>query len=199
MFKKVFGKTALLFFIMMIICGLIYTLAVTAISQIFFSDKANGSILEINGVKYGSTLLGQQYTDETHLWGRIMLTDESIVNDNGEIVQYAWTSNKSPAGEEFEAAIAERVQMIKEANPEAAMEAIPVELVTSSGSGLDPHISPAAAEYQVPRIAAAAGKSQDEVREVIHRYTEGRFLGILGEETVNVLKVNLALDGILTE
>ena len=133
------------------------------------------------------------------MWGRIVMTDTSLVNDNGETVLYAWASNKSPAGEEFETAVAERVAMIQEANPDADMEAIPVELVTSSGSGLDPHISPAAAEYQIPRIAKAKGMMEDEVRAVVDRYTDGKLFGILGEETVNVLKVNLALDGILTE
>lgn len=199
MLKRIFKKTAILFFIMMILCGVVYTLVVTGISQLLFPDKANGSIIEIDGVKYGSTLLGQQYNDEDHLWGRIVMTDTSLVNENGESVLYAWASNKSPAGEEFEEAVAERTAMIREANPDAGMDAIPVELVTSSGSGLDPHISPAAAEYQVPRIAAARGMMEDEVRAVIDRYTEGKLLGILGEETVNVLEVNLALDGILTE
>lgn len=199
MLKRVFGKTAILFFIMMILCGPIYTLTVTGITQLLFHDKANGSVIEIDGVRYGSTLLGQQYSDESHLWGRIVMTDTSLVNENGEGVLYAWASNKSPAGEEFETAVAERVAMIREANPEMSMEAVPVELVTSSGSGLDPHISPAAAEYQVPRVAAARDMMEDEVREVISRYTEGKLFGILGEETVNVLEVNLALDGILTE
>ena len=199
MFKRVFKKTAILFFIMMVLCGLIYTLVVTGISQVLFHDKASGSIIEIDGVKYGSSLLGQQYTDESHMWGIIVMTDTSLVNDNGETVLYAWASNKSPAGEEFETAVAERVAMIQEANPDADMEAIPVELVTSSGSGLDPHISPAAAEYQIPRIAKAKGMMEDEVRAVVDRYTDGKLFGILGEETVNVLKVNLALDGILTE
>ncbi len=199
MWKRVLKKTAILFGIMMILCGLLYTLAGTGISRLLFGWKAEGSIIEIDGVKYGSGLLGQQYTDESLLWGRIVLADTSLVNENGETVVYAWASNKSPAGEEFESAVAERVAMIQEANPDAEMEAIPVELVTCSGSGLDPHISPAAAEYQVPRIAKEKGMMEDEVRAVIKRYTQGKFLGILGEETVNVLKVNLALDGILTE
>lgn len=199
MLKKVFGKAAMLFLIMMILCGLIYTLAITGIARLFFRDKAEGSIVEIDGVKYGSVLLGQQYTGAEHLWGRIMLLDTSFVNDEGEAVMYALASNKSPASEEYEAVVAERVAMIQEANPDAVPEQIPVELVTCSGSGLDPHISPAAAEYQIPRIAAATGKTEDEVREVIERYTEGKLLGLFGEETVNVLKVNLALDGILTE
>lgn len=199
MWKRVLKKTAILFGIMMILCGLLYTLAVTGISRLLFGGKTDGSIIEIDGVKYGSGLLGQKYTDESHLWGRIVLADTSLVNENGETVVYAWASNKSPAGEEFENTVAERVAMIQEANPDAEMEAIPVELVTCSGSGLDPHISPAAAEYQVPRIAREKGMMEDEVRAVIKRYTQGKFLGILGEETVNVLKVNLALDGILTE
>lgn len=198
--KKVFGKTTLLFFIMMLLCGLIYTLVMTGISQLFFKDKANGSIIEVNGVKYGSELLGQQFTDPAHIWGRIIFLDVSTyTDDEGNPLMYAGASNKSPASEEYAAQIAERVAMIKEANPDADMETIPVELVTGSGSGLDPHISPAAAEYQVPRIAEAKGISEEEVREVIDKYTKGKFLGILGEETVNVLEVNLALDGILTD
>lgn len=200
MFKKVFGKTALLFFIMMLLCGILYPMIITGISQVFFGDKANGSIIEINGVKYGSELLGQSYTDEAHLWGRIQMFDTTTyTNEAGETLLYAGASNKTPAGEELEAEVAKRVAMIKEANPKAQAGAIPVELVTCSGSGLDPHISPAAAEYQVPRIAEARGMTQEEVREVIAAYTQGRFLGILGEETVHVLKVNLALDGILVQ
>lgn len=198
--KKVFGKTTLLFFIMMLLCGLVYTLVMTGISQLFFKDKANGSIIEANGIKYGSELLGQKFTDPAHLWGRIMFVDVATYTDEeGNPLLYAGASNKSPASEEYAQQIAQRVAMIKEANPNADMEAIPVELVTGSGSGLDPHISPAAAEYQVPRIAEAKGMPEEEVRAVIDKYTKGKFLGILGEKTVNVLEVNLALDGILTD
>ena len=110
---------------------------------------------------------------------------------------YAAPSNLSPASEEFESLVAQRVEMIREANPDMDKTAIPVDLVTCSGSGLDPHISPAAAEYQVPRIAQANGMTQEEVRSIIKKCTDGRFLGVFGEETVNVLKVNLMLDGIL--
>ena len=172
----------------------------TGISQLFFKDKADGSIIEVNGIKYGSELLGQKFTDPAHLWGRIMFVDVATYTDEeGNPLLYAGASNKSPASEEYAQQIAQRVAMIKEANPHADREAIPVELVTGSGSGLDPHISPAAAEYQVPRIAEAKGMSEEEVRAVIDKYTKGKFLGILGEETVNVLEVNLALDGILTD
>lgn len=198
MFKKILEKAVILFFIMMILCGLIYTLVITGIAQLLFGDKANGSVIEIDGVKYGSELIGQKYTDEAHLWGRIVLPDVSTyTNDEGETLLYAGASNKSPAGEGFRETVAERVEMIKEANPDATMDAIPVELVTCSGSGLDPHISPAAAEYQVPRIAETNNMSEEEVREVIEKHIQGRFLGVLGEETVNVLAVNLELEEIM--
>lgn len=196
--KEVFPRALVIFVIMMLLCGFVYTMAVTGIGRALFRDKANGSVIEINGVKYGSTLLGQQYTDQKHMWGRIMLTDTgTFMDDEGNPVMYAWASNKTPAGEELEQAVAERVAMIKEANPAAEVTSIPVDLVTCSGSGLDPHISPAAAEYQVPRLAKENNMTEEEVRAIIDKYTTGRFLGIFGEKTVNVLQVNLALDGIL--
>lgn len=112
---------------------------------------------------------------------------------------YAAPSNLSPASEEYEALVAERVEKLRAANPDMEEIAIPVDLVTCSGSGLDPHISPAAAEYQVARIAKANDITEDEVQAIIEKCTDGRFLGLFGEETVNVLKVNLMLDGILEE
>lgn len=194
----VFTKALTIFIIMTILCGLVYTLVMTGISQVLFPEKAGGSIVEVNGVKYASTLLGQEFNDESHLWGRIMNVDVgTFADENGDPLMYAWASNKSPAGQEMDEMIAERVTMIQEANPDAQMDSIPVELVTGSGSGLDPHISPAAAEYQVPRLAKANQMSEEEVREVISRYTKGKLFGVLGEETVNVLEVNLALEGIL--
>ena len=106
-------------------------------------------------------------------------------------------SNLSPASEEYEALVRERVEKLREANPNMDEAAIPVDLVTCSGSGLDPHISPAAAEYQVARIAKANNMTEDDVREIIQKCTDGKFLGVFGEKTVNVLEVNLMLDGIL--
>ena len=118
-------------------------------------------------------------------------------DENGKTLMYAAPSNLSPASEEYEALVRERVEKLRAANPDMDETAIPVDLVTCSGSGLDPHISPAAAEYQVARIAKANNMTEDEVREVIQKCTDGKFLGIFGEETVNVLKVHLMLDGIL--
>lgn len=195
---KTIGKSFKFILVFMIICGLIYPIFITGISQLLFSNKANGSIIEINGEKYGSVLLAQEFTGDEYLWGRVMNLDTStFTNENGEVLMYATPSNLSPASEEYEKLVSERVEKIKLSNPDKKDEPIPVDLVTSSGSGLDPHISVAAAEYQVDRIAKARNISTNEVEEIIKKYTNGRVFGVFGEETVNVLQVNLALDGIL--
>ena len=198
--KTVFPKALTIFLIFTFMCGILYTGVVTGVAQLFFPEKANGSIIEVDGKKYGCELLGQQYTDDAHMWGRIMNIDVSTYKDeSGHTLMYAAPSNLSPASEEYEALVAERVEKLRAANPDMDETAIPVDLVTCSGSGLDPHISPAAAEYQVARIAKANDVTEDEVRAIIEKCTDGRFLGLFGEETVNVLKVNLMLDGILEE
>ena len=193
---KLLGKSAKFLLVFTIICGMVFPLFITGISQIFFKDKSNGSIIEINGTKYGSELLAQEFTSDKYLWGRIMNLDTSTFkNENGEVLLYSAPSNLSPASDEYKKLVEERVEKIQKANPEKGDEPIPVDLVTSSGSGLDPHISVAAAEYQVDRIARERNMSKDEVESIIDKYTNNRFLGIFGEETVNVLQVNLALDG----
>ena len=196
--KNILPRAAVIFLIFTLLCGVVYTGVTTGLAQLIFPDKANGSNIEIDGKKYGCELLGQQYTDERHMWGRSMNIDVSTYKDeNGKTLMYASPSNLSPASEEYEALVKERVEKLRAANPDMDETAIPVDLVTCSGSGLDPHISPAAAEYQVARITKANGMTEDKVREIIDRCTEGKLLGIFGEETVNVLKVNLMLDGIL--
>ena len=197
-FKNVLPKAAIIFLIFTLLCGVDYTGVVTGIAQLIFPDEANGGLIEVDGKKYGFELLGRQYTDDGHRWVRIMNIDFSTYKDeNGKTLMYAAPSNLSPASEEYEALVKERVEKLRESNPDMDETAIPVDLVTCSGSGLDPHISVAAAEYQVARIAKANDMTEDEVREIIEKCTEGKFLGIFGEETVNVLKVNLMLDGIL--
>lgn len=196
--KSTLPKALIIFLIFTFVCGILYTGIVTGLAQLLFPDKANGSIIEVDGKKYGCELLGQQYTDDAHMWGRIMNLDVSTYKDeDGNTLMYAAPSNLSPASEEYEELVAERVKKLQEANPDMDETAIPVDLVTCSGGGLDPHISPAAAEYQVARIAKANDMTEDEVRTIIEQCTSGRFLGVFGEETVNVLKVNLMLDGIL--
>lgn len=196
--KSILSRAVSIFFVFTLLCGVLYTGVVTGAAQLLFPEKANGSIIEVDGKQYGCELLGQQYTDDAHLWGRIMNLDVSTFRDeNGKPLLYAAPSNLSPASEEYASLVAERVEKLRAADPDMDEAAIPVDLVTCSGSGLDPHISPAAAEYQVPRIAQARDMTEDQVREVIAACTQGRFLGLLGEETVNVLEVNLTLDGIL--
>ena len=158
--------------------------------------QIEGDTVKVDGKVVGSELIGQNFDDEAHMWGRIQ--NVSIVEgEDGELMAYGAPSNLSPASEEYRQLIDARVKKIRAANPDADMDAVPVDLVTCSGSGLDPEISPDAAEYQVPRLAKATGKSEDEVRDIIAACTKGRFLGVFGEPTVNVLKVNLMLDGAL--
>ena len=193
---KVISKAFKFILVFMIICGLIYPVFITGASQLLFKEKANGSIIEVNGKKYGSVLLAQEFTGDEYLWGRVMNLDTStFTNENGEVLMYAAPSKLSPASDEYEKLVSERIEKIKASNPDKKDEPIPVDLVTSSGSGLDPHISVVAAEYQVERIAKARNISTDEVEQIIEKYTKGRTFGVFGEETVNVLQVNLALDG----
>lgn len=196
MFKGVASRALGVFALFTVVCGLGYTLVVTGIVQVTFPYQANGSLITVDGKVVGSELIGQNFDDEAHMWGRIQ--NVSIVEgEDGELMAYGAASNLSPASEKYRQLVDARVKKIRAANPDADMDAVPVDLVTCSGSGLDPEISPDAAEYQVPRLAKATGKSEDEVREIIAQCTKGRFLGVFGEPTVNVLKVNLMLDGAL--
>ena len=196
MFKGIASRALGVFALFTIVCGLGYTLVVTGVVQLAFPYQANGSLITVDGKVVGSELIGQNFDDEAHMWGRIQ--NVSIVKgEDGELVAYGTPSNLSPASEEYRQLVDARVKKIRASNPDAGMDAVPVDLVTCSGSGLDPEISPDAAEYQVPRLAKATGKSEGEVREIIAQCTKGRFLGVFGEPTVNVLKVNLMLDGAL--
>ena len=196
MFKGVASRALGVFALFTVVCGLGYTLVVTCIAQVAFPYQANGSLIKVDDKIVGSELIGQSFEDEDHMWGRIQ--NVSVVEDeNGELMAYSAPSNLSPASEEYQELVDVRVEKIRAANPDADMDAVPVDLVTCSGSGLDPEISPDAAEYQVPRLAKATGKSEDEVRDIIAKCSKGRFLGVFGEPTVNVLKVNLMLDGVL--
>ena len=196
MFKRVASRALGVFALFTVVCGLGYTLVVTGIAQVAFPYQANGSLIKVDDKIVGSELIGQNFEDEDHMWGRIQ--NVTIVEGkDGELMAYGAPSNLSPASEEYQQLVDARVEKIRASNPDAGMDAVPVDLVTCSGSGLDPEISPDAAEYQVPRLAKATGKSEDEVREIIAKCTKGRFLGVFGEPTVNVLKVNLMLDGVL--
>lgn len=169
---------------MTILCGVIYPGIVTGIAQAVFPKQANGSIIMVmleDGTQkdYGSALLAQEFTRPEYLIGRMM-----------------GTTNLSPVSSEQKKLVQERIAWWHSFNPENNAD-IPMDLVTASGSGVDPNISPGAAEYQVSRIAKQRGISEDIIREIINKSTTGRFLGFWGEPAVNVLKVNLTLDGLL--
>ncbi|WP_302963343.1 potassium-transporting ATPase subunit C [uncultured Adlercreutzia sp.] len=181
-----------------VVLGGLYPLVVTGVAAAAFPSQATGSIIEVDGVKYGSALVGQPFSDEDHLWGRPTVADASTFSGaDGEPLLWYGPENLSPASDEFAFRVAERVAAVRAAHPDQGDAPVPSELVTVSGSGFDPHISPAAAEYQVGRIAAATGRTEEEVRGIIRSCTERPLLGALGEARVNVLKVNLMLDGIL--
>ncbi|WP_422717893.1 potassium-transporting ATPase subunit C [Eubacterium barkeri] len=182
--------------IMIIICGVLYTGVMTGLTRLLFPSQTTGSVITVDGVTYGSALIGQPFTASNHLWGRPEAWT-AIQGDDGTLKLYGAPTNISPGDDAYGAEIKERVARIAAAHPDQGSNPVPVDLVTGSGSGLDPEISVAAARYQVGRLNQTTGKSAAEINEMIDKCTRGKFLGIFGEKTVNVLKVNLMLDGIL--
>ncbi len=168
---------------------------VTGVAQLAFPYKANGSLIYGRRQVVGSELIGQNFDDEAHMWGRIQ--NVSIVEgEDGELMAYGAPSNLSPASEEHRQLIDARVKKIRAANPDADMDAVPVDLVTCWGPASTRDLS-GCRRVPGPRLAKVTGKSEDEVRDIIAACTKGRFLGVFGEPTVNVLKVNLMLDSVL--
>jgi K+-transporting ATPase ATPase C chain len=172
-----------------LVTGVAYPLAVTGLAQLLFPRAANGSIVERDGKPVGSALIGQPFSDPRYFWSRPSAT--SPFADNSAA---SGGSNLGPTNGALTDAVRQRVDALRAADP-GNTAPVPVDLVTASGSGLDPHISPAAAEYQVARIARVRGTSIAAVRKLVAGATEPRQLGVLGEPRVNVLALNLALDG----
>jgi len=183
--------------ILTIITGVIYPLVVTAIAQALFPYQANGSIIVgKDGQPLGSALIGQQFDNPKYFWGRLSATGPvPYTAFNADKLAGSSGSNYGPLNPALKGAVQARIAALKAADP-ANTAAVPVDLVTSSASGLDPHISPNAAAYQVGRVAKTRGMDEAAVRALVDRYTEGRQLGFLGEPRVNVLELNLALDGL---
>ncbi|MDA8106650.1 MAG: potassium-transporting ATPase subunit KdpC [Nitrospiraceae bacterium] len=173
-----------------ILAGFVYPLVVTGIAQAIFPSRANGSIITRGGKPVGSALIGQQFEDPGYFWGRLSATTPYPYNGGSSS-----GSNLGPNNPELMKAVQARIHAVRTADPDNKAK-IPVDLVTASGSGLDPHISPAAAEYQVQRVAKARGLDETTVRALVAKETQGRWLGILGEPVVNVLKLNIALEGL---
>lgn len=178
-----------------LITGVIYPLAVTGVAQVIFPAQANGSLIyDKNGQAIGSQLIGQQFDDPKYFWGRLSDTGDFPYNAfNAATLTGSSGSNYGPLNPALMAAVKARADALRAADP-GNTDPIPVDLVTSSGSGLDPHISVAAALYQVDRVARARNLSPEAVRALVDQYTTGRQFGFLGEAVVNVLELNLALD-----
>lgn len=182
-------RPALVSFVLFsIITGLLYPLAVTGVAQVIFPQQANGSLVIKDGKPIGSTLIGQPFDDPKYFWGRLSATSPFPYN-----AAASSGSNLGPTNPALIDEVKARVDALHAADPQN-VQPIPVDLVTSSGSGLDPNISVAAALYQVPRVARLRGLGEDQVRALVERLTEGRQFGFLGEARVNVLELNLALD-----
>lgn len=171
-----------------ILTGIAYPLAVTGVAKVIFPAQAAGSLIEENGKIVGSKLIGQPFSDPKHFWSRASGTSPYPYNASSSS-----GTNQGPTNPALTDAVAARIKALKDADPDNKLP-IPADLVTASGSGLDPHISPAAAEYQVNRVAKARGMDAAKVRELVAHCTEGRQLGFLGEPRVKVLELNLALD-----
>lgn len=190
--------------VLTVITGVIYPLVVTAVAQIIFPAQANGSLIVKDGQVAGSALIGQNFDDPKYFWGRLSATGPSPYNAaassgsnygplNPALIGDGTDAYTDDEGKPITGIVKARIDALKAADP-SNTQPIPVDLVTASASGLDPHITPAAAEYQVSRVAATRGLDSGQVRQLVAQFTEGRTLGILGEPRVNVLQLNLALD-----
>jgi len=177
----------ILFAALSALTGLIYPCLITLIAQLAFPEQANGSLIRKNGVIVGSRLIGQQFEDPKYFWGRPSATAPSYN------ASASGGSNLGPSDPKLKEAVRARLQKLRSADPGNHLP-VPVDLVTASASGLDPHVSIASAKYQVGRVARARGISEAKIQQLINRSNTGRFLGFIGEPVVNVLELNLALD-----
>jgi K+-transporting ATPase ATPase C chain len=184
---------------MTIITGLIYPLGMTGIAQLVFPYQANGSLIEKGGKVIGSALIGQNFTDAKYFHGRLSATTDTDPNDPAKTVPAPYNaansggSNAGPTSKALINRVKEDAEKLRAENPNTP---IPADLVTTSASGLDPDITPAGALFQVPRIAKVRSLTEQQVHQLVEANTDGRFVGVIGEPRVNVLKLNLALDNI---
>lgn len=204
---KTLKRSILISVVLLILCGIIYPLAMTGISQLVFNKKANGSMIFVNGKEVGSELIGQSFTDPRFFRGRVSAvnyntyTEADTKPDKNGKVAYTGVSSGSQNLAPSNKALTDRVQKdideFLKSHPGVKKEDIPTDLLTSSGSGLDPNISPESAKIQIPAVSKATGISEAELQNIVNKYTEGRALGVFGEPRVNVLKVNLEIATLL--
>ena len=190
--------------VLMLICGLLFPCLLTGLSSVIFPHQAGGSLITVNGMAVGAEHVGQEFTQDCYMWSRPSAYHYNVYTESEDGRKYyndgtefgglaSGSNNYAPSNP----ALVERVEADMEAflekNPGIKREDIPTDLLTASGSGLDPHISPASAQIQLPRIAQASGLSEESLQEIVKRNTAGKLLGVFGEETVNVLKVNIEI------
>lgn len=185
---RLLRNAVMLLLLMTVITGVLYPLVATGLAQLVFPHQANGSLIVKDGKPIGSMLIGQSFTDPKYFWGRPSATTpqaDNGINSGG--------SNLGPTNPALTDAVKQRIAALRAADP-GNTAPVPVDLVTASGSGLDPEISPAAAQYQLARVVRVRGLSTAQVQVLVNEYTSGRQLGVFGEPRVNVLQLNLALD-----
>ncbi|QBQ98082.1 potassium-transporting ATPase subunit KdpC [Paraburkholderia pallida] len=187
--KAQFRPLIVIFAVLAVVTGLVYPAVMTAFGQAVFHRQVNGSLVEVNGKVVGSALIGQQFDAPQYFWGRLSATSPNPYNATN-----SGGSNLGPTNPALADEVKGRIAALKAAGTDVS-QPIPADLVTSSASGLDPEISPAAAAYQVARVAKARNMAPSDVQKIVDRYTQGRQFGVFGEPRVNVLELNLALDG----
>ena len=198
--RQIIGVTVIL----MLVCGLVFPCLLTGLSALIFPRQAGGNLLTIDGQTVGAEYVGQEFTEDYYMWSRPSAYHYNVYLEDADGKRYYHDGTEFPgigSGSNNYAAtnpaLSQRVEADIEAflakNPTVKREDIPTDLLTASGSVLDPHISPASAEIQIPRIAEASGLTEAEIRDIVTANTQGKMLGVFGEETVNVLKVNIEI------
>ncbi len=197
-------QAVLVTLVLLVICGFLFPVLLTGLSSLFFPHQAGGSLIEVGGQVVGSEHVGQEFTQDYYLWGRPSAYHYNTYVEDGDGNQTyndgtefpglgSGSNNYAPSNPDLAARVEEDIQKFLEKNPDVKREDIPTDLLTASGSGLDPDISPASAEIQIPRIVKASGLSEDQVRQIIEEHTSGKVLGIFGQDRVNVLEVNIGI------
>lgn len=190
--------------VLMLICGLFFPCLLTGLSSVIFPHQAGGSLISVNGMAVGAEHVGQEFTQDCYMWSRPSAYHYNVYTESEDGRKYyndgtefgglaSGSNNYAPSSPALVERVEADVEAFLEKNSEIKREDIPTDLLTASGSGLDPHISPASAQIQLPRIAQASGLSEESLQEIVKRNTTGKLLGVFGEETVNVLKVNIEI------
>jgi len=200
---KILKRSVLITIVFMVMCGLVYPALITGIGQLFFHKQANGSMITVDGKEVGSALLGQNFSSDKYFHGRVSSVNyntytasDTKPDKNGKVAYSgvgSGSQNLAPSNKALKERVQKDIQDFLKSHPGVKKEDIGVDLLTSSGSGLDPDISPESAKIQIPAVSKASGITETDLQKIVEKYTEGRTLGVLGEPRVNVLKANLEI------